>query len=482
VAALKDNAQTIMLARPGYAEVDPESARAALLGFADVTLVIDRQGFILSAAAANPALLANCAFTAGQDFRETLTRESLVKFAELLDESSAEALGRPRELNHLTAVGGSLGIRYQAMTQGVNGDVLLVGRDLSPIAELQQRLVQSQQATERDYGRIRAMETRHRVLFQLAGEPMLICEAASRRVTEANAASLAAFNLPLGRLVGRSLSSLFDEHDGDALGALVTNAMSGGEARSAVLRAAGGETRLSTTVNLFRQDGASHFLVRTSPVAAAARHAANDATFLHALMERLPEAFVVTDADGRVVEANRRFLDLAELPALAAAEGRGLDQWLGRPGIDFGVLLASVRDSGSIRSFSTMLRGAYGGSEPVEVSAVAVIDHAEPRLGFLLRAGPMVETPAAPPGSLPRSVEQMKQLVGSVPMKDLVRETTDMIERLCIEAALELTGDNRASAADMLGLSRQSLYAKLHRFGIGDLSGEREASSVDDNT
>jgi DNA-binding NtrC family response regulator len=43
-----------------------------------------------------------------------------------------------------------------------------------------------------------------------------------------------------------------------------------------------------------------------------------------------------------------------------------------------------------------------------------------------------------------------------------------VIERLCIEAALELTGDNRASAAEMLGLSRQSLYSKLRRFGITD--------------
>jgi DNA-binding NtrC family response regulator len=44
-----------------------------------------------------------------------------------------------------------------------------------------------------------------------------------------------------------------------------------------------------------------------------------------------------------------------------------------------------------------------------------------------------------------------------------------VIERLCIEAALELTADNRASAAEMLGLSRQSLYVKLRRYGLGDL-------------
>jgi DNA-binding NtrC family response regulator len=49
-----------------------------------------------------------------------------------------------------------------------------------------------------------------------------------------------------------------------------------------------------------------------------------------------------------------------------------------------------------------------------------------------------------------------------------------MIERLCIEAALELTDDNRASAAEMLGLSRQGLYSKLRRHGMGDLDGERD--------
>jgi DNA-binding NtrC family response regulator len=58
-----------------------------------------------------------------------------------------------------------------------------------------------------------------------------------------------------------------------------------------------------------------------------------------------------------------------------------------------------------------------------------------------------------------------------------VREATDMIERLCIQAALEVTGDNRASAAEMLGLSRQSLYVKLRRHGLGDLGGEGDDQS-----
>ena len=42
---------------------------------------------------------------------------------------------------------------------------------------------------------------------------------------------------------------------------------------------------------------------------------------------------------------------------------------------------------------------------------------------------------------------------------------------------LRLTRDNRASAAEMLGLSRQSLYAKLRRHGlIGDEEGDDGAA------
>ena len=67
-----------------------------------------------------------------------------------------------------------------------------------------------------------------------------------------------------------------------------------------------------------------------------------------------------------------------------------------------------------------------------------------------------------------RAVGRLTELVGRLPLKAIVGETTDLIERMCIEAALELTRDNRASAAEMLGLSRQSLYVKLRRHGMVD--------------
>lgn len=58
-------------------------------------------------------------------------------------------------------------------------------------------------------------------------------------------------------------------------------------------------------------------------------------------------------------------------------------------------------------------------------------------------------------------------LLGQGSMKDLVEQTRDAVERRCVEAALRLTGNNRAAAAKILGISRQALYLKLERFSIG---------------
>jgi DNA-binding NtrC family response regulator len=108
--------------------------------------------------------------------------------------------------------------------------------------------------------------------------------------------------------------------------------------------------------------------------------------------------------------------------------------------------------------------------EEVEIAAVSVSGGAQPCLGFTIRATDRRTGREQLGGhELPRTIEQFSHLIGRVPLKNIVRETTDLIERLCIEAALDLTRDNRASAADMLGLSRQGLYAKLRRYGLGDL-------------
>jgi transcriptional regulator PpsR len=187
------------------------------------------------------------------------------------------------------------------------------------------------------------------------------------------------------------------------------------------------------------------------------------------VIRSLPEGFVVTDPSRRILTANPAFLDLVQLATEEQVRGQRLDQWLGREESEATALYATLAQHGSVRHFPTHVRGAYGGIEEVEVAAVSALTASQPCLGFTLRATPRRAVTVSGGRELPRSVEQMTELVGRVSMKNLVRESTDLIERLCIEAALRITRDNRASAAEMLGLSRQGLYAKMRRYGIGDL-------------
>ena len=186
----------------------------------------------------------------------------------------------------------------------------------------------------------------------------------------------------------------------------------------------------------------------------------------------MPDAFVLTDMQGRILSANQAFSDMLQLPAGEAVQGQSLDRWLGRSSVDLNVLIGNLRQHGVLRLFPTTLRSGYGEPGAVEISAVAVPDGPQPCLGFSIRdVARRLPADGRSSRQLPRSADQLTGLVGRLPLKDIVGETTDLIERLCIEAALELTRDNRASAAEMLGLSRQSLYVKLRRYGIQDMGG-----------
>jgi len=112
------------------------------------------------------------------------------------------------------------------------------------------------------------------------------------------------------------------------------------------------------------------------------------------------------------------------------------------------------------------VRTQSGMTLPVEISGI-YLAKAEPLYVIFVRdLNRRSQSSAQPSENLPNPFADLKQLVGRRPIKDIVGDTVDTIERMCIEAALELTHNNRASAAEMLGLSRQSLYVKLRRFGM----------------
>jgi PAS domain-containing protein len=82
--------------------------------------------------------------------------------------------------------------------------LVAIGRNLQGIAALQQRLVDAQQSLERDYWRLRQLETRYRLLFRSASDAIVIIDPETSKVVEANPAAALLLTADSRRLVGRA--------------------------------------------------------------------------------------------------------------------------------------------------------------------------------------------------------------------------------------------------------------------------------------
>lgn len=457
-----------------------EAGESALLlsAAADIALVISPDGVLgerLYASADLPSDL--FAHWLGKAWTEVSTIESRPKIEQMLQEAAMGLPPRWRQINHQQPDGADIPVRYAVMKAGSAGQFVAIGRDLRQVAAVQQKLLAAEQSIEQEYARLRHAETRYRLLMQVSSEAIVVVDSRSGRIVEANAAAANLMDKPLKRLTGAQFAAMFDGPDVARVEELMTALRATGRADEVALTLEGRQQQAVLGATIFRQENASFYLMRLQPMATGSSGivvSKGQAAVVNAVRD-LPEAFVVTDLERRIISANAAFLDAAQLGSEEQARGEPIDRWMGRAGVDVSVLFNSLAENGAVRQFQTVLRGQFGTTEDVEVSGVASPAANPTCYGFSIRrASRRAAEPDNSKRSLLRSVEEMTKLVGKVPLKDLVRETTDIIERLCIEAALQLSENNRASAADMLGLSRQSLYVKLHRYGIDDKSASED--------
>ncbi len=476
---MSQDTQKFELGRLGSASgllagLDPDAIAHLLAVPADIVLVLDPQGVIRDIALGTDELVnLGCHQWQGRAWTEVVTIESRPKIEALLGEAFKGKEPPGRQVNHQSVTSRDIPVSYRVVPvlrpgERQPGQILAFGRDLRGEMALQQRLVAAQVSMERDYWRLRHVETRYRLLFQQAAEPVLILDASTGRLDEANPAAQNLFGDALRRAAW-TLAEGLEPASATTLRDALTRLRANGRVDPLTVRlsASGNDYRLFAS--LLRQEDSTHFLVRLSPVGEAATGPADSVPHLVELLQQAPDAFVITDLEGRVMRANRAFLELSQSASDEAVRGELLDRWLGRSGVDLNVLVSNLRQHGSLRLFATQLRGEMGSVTEVEISAVAAMTVKPPCLGFTIRdVSRRLVADSGAARELPRSADQMTELVGRMPLKGNVRDTTDLIEQLCIESALKLTGGNRASAAEMLGLSRQSLYVKLRRFGLSD--------------
>jgi transcriptional regulator PpsR len=438
----------------------------------DIILALDLDGVIRGATLAGtmPDDLGLGAWL-GRPWADTVEDVAGGRVERMLEDARTSGVSAFRQFTQRFPGGRELPMEYTAVRLGGKAGLIAIGKNLQAVAELQARLVAAQQAREQDYWKLREIETRSRLLFDASSEAVVVLRSDTGKVVEANPAAIRA----LGVAPGWDVISELAPRDRDAFRAMIGRAREQGRAPGILIHLGRTEAPWTARASLMTAEPGPLLLVQLAPVAdlqtAAAdrrRVAVAAPPAVDALLDTLPDAFVMLDSRGVVRRANRAFLDLAQAATEAAVLGERLGRWISRPGADAAILLEMLHQHRLARLFETTVTGDLGAETEVEISA-AVVGEGEGRLvGLMIRdiSRRLPRNGLDGQGMLSAAVQHLTQQVGRTPLVTLVRETTAVLERHCLLAALSLAGGKRTLAAELLGLSRQSLYAKLDRYGI----------------
>ena len=435
----------------------------------DLAIVISDVGQVLSVLI-NPThpSFGNLDHWDGRNIRDFLSSESIAKLdAQLHEFATGNTATRAMELNHSDSGDWEFPIRYTLHPIGPDGALLMLGRDLRPIAEMQKQLVNAQMALERDYEEQREYDTRFRVLMDSVREATVFVSLASRRITDINAAAAALLGGSVSELQNAPFGQEFDHRRKGELVEALSSAAIADSAKPVELSARRSRKRVLVTPKLFRAAGERYLLCRLENADEVEPVTDELSENLNGLYQEGSDAIVFADRDGIITSANEAFLNLADIAHVTLARGKSIADYLSRGSVDAKVLIDNATRAGHMSMYATRLVSEFGGETSVEISATYLNDRANPALVLVIRDASRVEAVRRPGvGVSDDGMKNVMELVGSATLKDIVSDTTDVVEKMCIETAVELTRNNRVAAAEMLGLSRQSLYVKLRKYGL----------------
>jgi len=462
--------------QPSAPPIGPEQFNEIVSTAADLAIVLDTDGTVKSVIVnpLNPTL-GRLDHWKDRDIREFMAEDSLSKLETQLEayRAGTEAKVNSIEVNHFDNANWEFPIRYTLHKTGRDNIILMLGRDLRPIAELQHRLVKAQLALEKDYETHRDYETRYRVILETTRDALALVDVASGRIVDMNSTAARILGTEAETMTGGAFTQEFDgRRRGEFIEGLV---LAAGDESLGPVQATTRRSKADVAIHpvMFRAAGDKSLLCRIEPAQNAETVAAEQAQALSGLYRDGPDAIVFTDGQGVIWSANDAFLGLTDAGRMSDIKGKSLSEFLARGSVDLKVLIDNAARGGKMRVYSTRLESNFGTQVSIELSATHLSHGGQTGFAFIIRDTSRMEVVREPastmPGGAPMSDDAMRNvmdLVGSAPLKDIVSATTDVVEKMCIETAVELTDNNRVAAAEMLGLSRQSLYVKLRKYGL----------------
>ena len=405
----------------------------------------------------------------GLQFLDTLTKESVPKFeARIAQFKEGQKEVRPVELNHRpTHQQTELPVRYTYHRAAEDGSTLILGSDLRPVAEMQQQLVEAQIALENDYDARREHEIMLKVLMESSDVATVFIALDTGVISSCNSAAEVLLGRSRKELMDASFAAEFEDEDVTSLIDRMVTAASDVSITAVLANSARGGRSYRLNPTLFRGATSQMLLCKMEPEDSSLEPIDQLATHLVSFFHKGVDPIVFVNMSGQILSANEAFVSVANVTHAQTLSGRSMSDFFSRGSVDLNVILESARRNGKMRLYSTKILNEHGDERPVEISTTQIRTEREPICVLVMRNARRVEGISTPTSQMSEEeVNSVVELIGSQSLKDVVARSTDVVEKMCIETAIRMTSNNRVAAAEMLGLSRQSLYVKLRKYNL----------------
>ena len=435
--------------------------------FGDINIILDTRGKILQIRTPAGSILKNLNSWINKNIYDFLTIESKEKLNFHLTSLSdlSQSCTKWFELNHISENTGEFPVKYKGFKAVDKKNVILIGNDLSLVAEIQKKFVNSQLALEREYSRYRSFETKYKALIEFSEEPLFLLDGVTGKILNLNDSAAKIINEKRDKLVGKSLSKFFNfKNDNEFIELLKSDE---------IVKNYNSNKNIKSKFqsSIFRAENEVCIIVRLQKENEVKVKENELNNILSKFYDNTRYGIVFTDSIGTIKHVNDSFISLCKIENQQLLIERPFSDFLARGIIDMKVLIEATLENGSTMPFKTQLISNYDIKTEIEITSTKTSINFVDYICFLISHRPNESEPETENNInenvvSEKATKKIMKLVGSAPLKDLVADTSDIVEKICIETALKMTKNNRVATAEMLNLSRQSLYVKLRKYNL----------------
>ena len=357
----------VNLASPDLNSLNVNLAASLLAHSVDLVLVIDQSGIIEKVIDGSKSVHAKTQSLLGKKWIDTVAIDSQPKVNALLKTTTNGEEQNWRQVNQEMGDSSSIPIQFSTLYFEQQNKLIAIGKDLSSISTLQQKLVQSQQEIEREYASLHAIENRYLQLFNSIDQAYLIIDSMTLKILEVNKS--AGFLVgDLKKIQGKLFTNLFPAKDHIAIQEYLAGSKSGIMQSSIHTSLENLKEDVEISSVLLREGNHNICLVTIKPKTNNIQigSASDQSVLVSQAVEEFQDGFIICSTNGVILTANNAFLSMSQSTQKDNVLGKSFELWLGRTSIDLKIILGTVREHRVIKDYATTIT-TDDGSSPINV-------------------------------------------------------------------------------------------------------------------